>query len=128
MRDIYEYCGYDFHYYHGEPMDMDKITALVDSIEVENSYIRKTWTTAYGLYLDRMEPDNPDYEKYANMGRDEAIQSLLDGKMKEIRDQRLHAAEILLRGLHFINKKGQSLKMMPKLELDPELLEQELYH
>jgi hypothetical protein len=62
------------------------------------------------------------------MGRDEAIQSLLDGKMKEIRDQRLHAAEILLRGLHFINKKGQSLKMMPKLELDPELLEQELYH
>ena len=34
----------------------------------------------------------------------------------------------LLNNRYFINKDGQPLHMMPKLELDPELLEQPLYH
>ena len=35
--------------------------------------------------------------------------------------------EILRSGLRFVNKDGQPLQMMPRLELDPALLEQSLY-
>jgi hypothetical protein len=125
MRDVYEYCGYDFHYYDGSEMDLDKLTALVDSMEVEDRYIRETWRTVYTMNLEQMEIDLP---KYAGMTREEKIQALLDEKLKSCRDKRLEVVKVLLPGLHFVNKKGQPLKMMPKLELDPELLEQELYH
>ncbi len=37
-------------------------------------------------------------------------------------------AAFLLRGLRFVNKNGQPLKMMKPLKLDPALLEQPLYH
>ena len=48
--------------------------------------------------------------------------------MMDTREKRLKAGKTLLRGLHFINSHAQELRMMPKLELDPELLEQPLYH
>ena len=43
-------------------------------------------------------------------------------------EQRLEYAKYLLKGLHFISMDGQPLQMMKKLELDPALLEQPLYH
>ena len=39
-----------------------------------------------------------------------------------------NGAEVLLRNLRFQNMKGQPLRFMPKLELDPALLEQPIYH
>ena len=41
---------------------------------------------------------------------------------------RLKIAKSLLRGLRFVNRRGQPLRMMPMLEPDPALLEQPLYH
>jgi hypothetical protein len=48
--------------------------------------------------------------------------------LKTIVDSRLKNAENLMRGLQFVSKRGQPLQMMPLLQLDPELLEQPLYH
>jgi len=48
--------------------------------------------------------------------------------MEMYKANRLSNARFLLRGLRFVNKKGQPLRMMPKLELDPALLEQPVYH
>ena len=48
--------------------------------------------------------------------------------MKSFRENRVKNSEILMRGLKFVNRHGQPLHMMPRLELDPELLEQPLYH
>jgi hypothetical protein len=125
MRDVYAYCGYDFHYYDGSEMDLDKLKALVGSMEVEDRYIRETWKVAAELKIDSIDLDGP---KYADATREEKIQTFLDEKLKDFQNNRLEVAVVLMQGLRFINKKGQSLKMMPKLELDPELLEQELYH
>ena len=44
------------------------------------------------------------------------------------RQNREKNAEILMRGLRFVNRNGQPLHMMKKLELDPALLEQPIYH
>ena len=48
--------------------------------------------------------------------------------MDDIRRRRTNIARSLLRDLHFVNKNGQPLRMMPKLELDPALLENPLYY
>ena len=41
---------------------------------------------------------------------------------------RLKLAKRLMGNLYFVNKNGQPLRMMPKLELDPALLREPLYH
>ena len=53
---------------------------------------------------------------------------MLGNYMKDVEKHRMDTAEVLLRGLNFINENGQPLRMMPKLELNPALLEQPLYH
>ena len=48
--------------------------------------------------------------------------------MQEVQKNRLSIAALLQKNPRFVNKNGQPLRMMPKLELDPALLEQPLYH
>ena len=48
--------------------------------------------------------------------------------MEKFDINRLSNAKILMRGLRFVNKRSQPLRMMKKLELDSSLLEQPLYH
>ena len=45
-----------------------------------------------------------------------------------IRENWHSVARMLLQNPRFVNKNGQPLQMIPKLELDPALLEQPLYH
>ncbi len=47
---------------------------------------------------------------------------------KGFEENRIANAKILLEGLRFVNKNGQPLRFMKRLELDPALLEQPLYH
>ena len=62
------------------------------------------------------------------MLEEDTRQKLLEKQMEMYRANRLRNAEFLMRGLRFVNKNGQPLQMMPKLQLDPDLLEQPLYH
>ena len=48
--------------------------------------------------------------------------------LQRYHDNRRYAVKILMQGLRFVNKNGQPLHFMKKLELDPALLEQPLYH
>lgn len=48
--------------------------------------------------------------------------------MRDVRKNRATIAKLLMGRPRFVNKKGQPLRMMPKLELDPALLEQPVYH
>ena len=53
---------------------------------------------------------------------------MLDQYMEGLLETRMNNTDILISNLHFVGKNGQPLHMMPKLEPDPELLEQPLYH
>ena len=59
---------------------------------------------------------------------EESKQTFLEKKKGEMDALRLKLAQRLMGGLYFINKNGQPLRMMPKLELDPALLREPLYH
>ena len=47
LRDAYEYYGYDFKYYDGGPMDMDRIRKLVSNFDKIDYYMRETWKKVY---------------------------------------------------------------------------------
>ena len=49
-------------------------------------------------------------------------------RLDALQNHREKIMKVLNRGLYFVNRHGQPLHMMPRLELDPALLEQPLYH
>lgn len=122
LRDAYEYYGYDFHYYDGAPVDEERAEELIRGFTTINSYMRKTWKKVF----DAVEMTLRD----AVIGDEtKPLESeMLENYMKSCDENRLKNMKILLRGLHFVNKSGQTLRMMRKLEPDPALLEQPLYH
>jgi hypothetical protein len=121
MRDAYEAYGYDFHYYDGTPVDMDKVKELFAHMDRQDHFERETMRRMLVTTIPQLEEvgvANPEKE----------IERIMEEKITGLREHDFKVTEILLRDLHFVNKRGQPLKLMPKLELDPTLLEQPLYH
>lgn len=123
LRDAYEYYGYDFLYYDGKPVDNEAVSSWVSGFDKMNQYIAETWKIIFrqAKVSANGMPVEADIE--------EKVQAeMLGNYMKDVEKHRIENAEVLLRGLNFINENGQPLRMMPKLEPDPALLEQPLYH
>lgn len=149
MRDAYEYYGYDFKYYKNEPVDEEQALQWVREFTTLDRLIQESWEkyfessevseemlqacsvtpndmgAAMGLryseeYLEEM--------KKSFLNSPEGRKMLVDSYIGNIQAKRERNVKLLLRGLQYVNKKGQPLRMMPKLEPDPELLEQPLYH
>ena len=124
LRDAYEYYGYGFKWYDGAPTDEQKIRGLLKQFERIDYYIRKSWemNTFEGVTITN------DKGEVVDVGDVDIAKAICDGRMESVHENREHVVSYLMRGLNFINKKGQPLHMMPKLELDEALLEQPLYH
>ena len=122
LRDAYQFYGYDFHYYDGGPVDEAQIEKWVEGFTNINKYIAISWKNKV-LSEATVSPDGNGRK----LNEDE--QEKILAELKEKRDKlRLELAKRLMGSLYFINKNGQPLHMMPKLELDPVLLEQPIYH
>jgi hypothetical protein len=128
MRDAYEAYGYDFNYYDGEPVDKDRVKELAGQFDTLAVYLQKSWRASVEEIVAEMDLKDPTNKQFAGMSRDEIVDEVLQDKMKGIELTRIKAGEVLLRGLRFVNHWGQPLQMMPKLQLDPALLDQPLYH
>lgn len=124
LRDAYEEYGYDFHYYHGETVDMDWVKEKLEGVHNLDRRIRETYRRVNQRKSENVVivSDGVTYER--EEGCDLVAQHALD----DIHKGRLQMTELLLKNLVFVNKDNQPLRLMKKLELDPELLEQPLYH
>jgi len=123
LKDAYDYFGYNFHYYDGEPVDEPKMEKWVKGFTMVNHYIRETWKAIFQAAEVSQNGERVDSEI------EEKVQAqLLENYMQGFERNRIENAKILMEGLQFVNKNGQPLRLMPKLELDPALLEQPLYH
>lgn len=122
LRDAYEYYGYDFQSYDGGEMDLDRAKALIENFSTVNKYIRDSWVryVTNKAVKNSKEPPAKEVVEQAERTADEQI--------ARTTARRIGNAQLLLRGLHFVNPAGQELHMIPRLELDPALLEQPLYH
>ena len=123
LRDAYEAYGYDFHYYDGQPMTAEQVNELLEGFTTIDHYIRDTWKK---LYKDvEVKVNDQQAEETVVV---EVQNQLLEKQVAAFQENRKKNTDILMRGLRFVNRHGQPLHMMPKLELDPALLEQPLYH
>lgn len=123
LRDAYEYYGYDFQTYDGAEVDEERAKELISGFTTLNKYIRETWK----FVTDKAEVSQNGQRIEGEIEK-EIQDQLLERYMKEFEENRLRNSKILLEGLRFVNKKGQPLRMMRRLELDPALMEQPLYH
>jgi len=123
LRDAYAYYGYDFISYDGAVVDEQRVEELIAGFTTMNSYMRKSWRSAMEREkipkgVELLPPD----EREARYNREvELLQADFDENRRKV-------VRRLLQGLRFVNKNGQPLRMMRRLELDPALLEQPLYH
>ena len=124
LRDAYEEYGYDFHYYHGETVDMDWVKEKLEGVHNLDRRIRETYRRVNQRKSENVVivSDGVTYE------REEGCELQTRHVMEDIRSNRLKITELLLKNLVFVNKDNQPLRLMKKLELDPRLLEQPLYH
>ncbi len=122
LRDAYEFYGYGFQYYDGAPMDPSRAKELTDGFDTMNHYIRETWKQVYDNAKVTRNGQQADEEFSA-----QARAKMLEDHMVRVAENRQKNTAILLQSLRFLNRHGQPLHMMPKLELDPALLEQPLY-
>ena len=116
LRDAYEYYGYDFHYYQGEPVDEAWIEQKIRGFTCLDGYIEKS-------YQDVVQSKEISFKN-----GETPIDVTAVAPIPGYQSNRRRIVDFLLRGLHFTNPQGQPLKMMKPLKLDPALLEQPLYH
>ena len=103
-------------------MDEAQIEKWVEGFTKSNRFIATSWKN--NVLSKPMVGEGDDEETL-----DEALQEETLAKIKEKYDAvRLKLAKRLMGNLYFVNKNGQPLRMMPKLELDPALLREPLYH
>ena len=122
LRDAYEYYGYSFHSYDGGEMDQERAEALIADFTTVNKYIRDSWVRYLTNKFTKKSGEPPTQEVT------ERAERTADEQIVRTSARRASNAQLLLRGLRFVNPAGQELHMIPKLELDPALLEQPLYH
>ena len=124
LRDAYEFYGYDFHYYDGQPVDEGRIKKWLEGFTRLNGLIETSWRNNIlptGVVRIKGDP--------VGTALDDTLKDFTVEQIREKNDEvRLKLAKRLMGGLYFINKRGQPLRMMPRLELDPALLQEPLYH
>ena len=123
LRDAYDYYGYDFQYYDGAPVDEEKCRKLIANFTTIDRYMRESWMKVF-----RETEAYQDGKRMDEEAEEQVQLQLLNKYIDQYQGNRMKNAKILLEGLRFVNKNGQPLRMMPKLELDENLLEQPLYH
>lgn len=126
LRDAYEYYGYGFQYYDGAPVDEAKARELIDGFTTLDGYMRATWKKVFDFVEMRLEGEM--MVEPQPLSEQPLRDRLLENYMAACYEKRLSNAKILLKGLRFINQNGQPLRFMRKLEPDPALLEQPIYH
>lgn len=120
MRDAYAYYGYDFHYYDALPVDETRVRALIaDFTTLYRHVFESSLRAANAKGAELNLPNTIDQTK---------LEDIISLQVSAHYATNFEIAELLLRGLYFVNKNGQPLRMMPRLQLDPALLETDLYH
>ena len=123
LRDAYEYYGYDFQYYDGKPVDEEQVKEWASGFDTIDHYIRETYRPVFDHVKVSSEEETVTEEIRQNVR-----EKLLGDYMDSLQQNRIRNIGILMKGLRFVNKNGQPLYMMKKLELNPDLLENPIYH
>ena len=123
MQEAYKYYGYDFHYYDGRSMDEEQIRKLIEGFTVLDGFIRENREGIFKEMKISQNGQTVDTETAAAIRK-----KMLEDNMQDIKKNRLAVAKLLMSSPRSVNRQGQPLRMITKLELNPALFEQPLYH
>lgn len=126
LRDAYQFYGYDLHYYDGTPVDEERLNGWLKGFGNIDERIADSWRN--NVLSDAKALIRINGEEVENDVDEIMKEQILDNIKSENNDIRFRIGKAMIDGLYFVNKNGQPLRMMPKLELDPALLDQPLYH
>lgn len=126
LRDAYEYYGYDFHYYDGQPVNEERLKGWLEGFANMDKRIADSWRN--NVLYDTEVQVRINGEDTETGLEEVAKERVLDRIRKRDNAIRLRIGKAMIDGLYFVNKRGQPLRMMPKLKLDPALLQEPLYH
>lgn len=132
FRDAYSYYGYEFNYYEGEPVNEEWVENKIDHFTCIDGHIAQSWKEVLGDNFRITPKDIMNPNSFFGKLSESELERFSDGGIEPLlayyHKERCRFSQYLMRGLYFVNKQGQPLHMMKKLELDPALLEQPLYH
>ena len=121
FQEAYRAYGYDFQYYHGETADDAWLEEQLEHTREIDGWLEKSYEEA--LQFRRARGDDE-----AQKLTDEKIMQLSRSKVEQIRRVRSDVTHRLRLCRQLVNQKGDPLRLMTPLKLDPALLEQPLYH
>lgn len=136
FRFAYANYGYDFQYYQGEPVDEAWLKEKLKGFTCVDRIMNDAWKNmahivnySLGNASDILQTDE-NVESFLETVPEETLnEEAYAAKLKAAYNKlRFEFGKYMLTEPHFFNRRGQPLVMMPKLELDPALLEQPLYH
>lgn len=123
-KDVYAAYGYDFCYYKGEPTDETWLERTLADCKCLYGHIANCFPAAYQARLKKITEESDVTITADEKSMEDALQTYLDN----IKTNRREIIRVLLKSPVLVNQSGQPLHFMKKLELDPALLEQPLYH
>lgn len=126
LRDAYDFYGYDFLYYDGGLVDEDKVKELISEFTTINKFISKPLIEA--CHNGKVSIQTKDENLFSEEYKEKVYQAYIENKLSACNEKRLQIARALMGKIRFVNRKGQPLRFMERLELDPALLDQPLYH
>lgn len=120
LRDAYEEYGYSFEQYDGSPMSLEELENLLEQCTCNFEWSEKSWWKM----RDRFE----EIHDLHGEELDCKIRETYAEDLEKCKTKRRLAVKILSYGMPFCDENGEPLQFMKQLELDPNLLEQPLYH
>ena len=127
LREAYEYFGYDFHYYKGEPVDQAWIEDKVSRARIFE-WMRESLPPALAEWEKKERPEGCELTDAQKEEEKARVEALTEETIASEKALLLRHGENLLNNPKIFSKRGYPLKFIKKLELDPDLLEQPLYH
>ncbi len=121
FQEAYRAYGYDFQYYRGETADDAWLEEQLEHTREIDGWLEKSYEEALQFRLARGDDE-------AQKLTDEKIMQLSRSKVEQIRRVRSDVTHRLRLCRQLVNQKGDPLRLMTPLKLDPALLEQPLYH
>ncbi|MFV0517492.1 MAG: hypothetical protein ACK5MV_08845 [Aminipila sp.] len=118
MRDAYKQYGYDFMSYDNKELTEEEIKAKISGFNALYDIMGKSFVSLFKKEDEDGNTSEVPEEEQARIHK-EYIDKYIE--------HNCNIAKHLSREYYFINKKGQPLKMMKKIDLDKNLLENEMY-
>lgn len=120
LRDTYRHYGYDFHYYDGAPMTDAEVEELADQCYANYELSERSYWMGRELVGKNAALEGEALDSH--------IKDMMERDFAERKARLSLMIQLFQQNTTFFAPNGNPMEYMERLELDPALMEAELYH